>query len=60
MFLWYILTSDAINYIDYYIDIPISDFNMYAVNMFIIGVFLFLILYLYVRTNKTAAIEDNS
>ena len=52
MFLWFILSEDIINTIDYYIDLPISDFNMFAINFAIIGIFLFIILYLYVKSNK--------
>lgn len=52
MFLWYILASDIVNTIDYYIDLPISDFNMYAINIALIGIFLFIILYLYLKRKR--------
>lgn len=60
MFLWYILASDIFNYIDYYIDLPISDFNIYAIHFAIIGVFLFIILFLYVRSHKKSVVKDSS
>lgn len=52
MFLWYILLTDTLNTIDYYIELPISDHNMIAIHLSLIGIFLFVILYLYVRSNK--------
>lgn len=59
MFLWYILVSDVLNTIDYHIDLPISDHNMFAINFSIIGIFLFIILYLYVKSNKRTSTEDS-
>ena len=59
MFLWYILSSDVINTIDYYVDIPISDYNMFTINVALIGVFLFIILFMYVKSNKKPSDEDN-
>lgn len=55
MFLWYILLSDTVNTVDYYIDLPINDFNMYAINISLIGIFLFIILYLYVKSRRQNA-----
>lgn len=52
MFLWYILLDDTISIIDYYLNIPIEDFQMIAVHCAIAGVCLFIILYLYVENNK--------
>lgn len=60
MFLWYILSSDVINTIDYYVDIPISDYNMFAINIALIGIFLFIILFLYVKSHKKTVAKDNS
>ena len=59
MFLWYILTSDVINTIDYYVDMSISDLNMFAINVALIGVFLFIILFLYVKSHKNITNKDN-
>ena len=55
MFLYYILTSDVVSIIDYYIGIPVNTFNMLAIHFCIAGVFLFIILYLYVSGNKKSA-----
>lgn len=53
MFLWYILFDDIISLIDYYIDIPINDFQIIEIHCFILCVSLFIILYLYVKHNKS-------
>lgn len=52
MFLYYILTTDIINVIDYYIVIPISNYKIIVLHAIITGIFLFLILYFYVKCNK--------
>ena len=53
MFLYYILATDIINIIDYIIDyyvgIPITNFEMLMVHSVITGVSLFIILYVYVK-----------
>lgn len=59
MFLWYILSNNILNLIDYYIKLPISDFNMLAINVVLIGIFLFITLYLYVKARKETAIGDS-
>lgn len=59
MFLWYILTNDIINIIDYYLNIPINDSQIIAMNCSIAGIMLFIILYLYVRSNKKSIKEDS-
>lgn len=59
MFLWYILISDIFNYIDYYIDLPLEDFNIFAIHFAVIGIFLFIILYLYVKSNKKSSTKNN-
>lgn len=57
MFLWYILVSDIVNIIDYYVGIPVSTFGILALHFCIAGIFLSLILYLYVRHHKNPASE---
>jgi hypothetical protein len=52
MFLYYILINDILNIIDYYIGIPITTSNLIMLHLTIAGVFLFLILYLYVKYNQ--------
>lgn len=54
MFLYYILATDTINIIDYYIGIPVNDFGIIVIHSILIGVSLFLILYLYIKSkNRT-------
>ena len=54
MFLYYILATDTINIIDYYIGIPVDDFGILVIHSVLIGVSLFLILYLYIKSkNRT-------
>jgi len=55
MFLYYILVSDVINIFDYYVGIPLSAYNMVMLHFNIAGIFLFLVLYHYVKCNKEAA-----
>lgn len=52
MFLYYILVADIVNIIDYYIGIPIETSDLLAIHFWITGIFLFIILYLYVKYNK--------
>lgn len=52
MFLWYILTDDLVSIVDYYLNIPIEDFQIIAVHCSIAGIFLFVILFLYVKNHK--------
>ena len=51
MFLYYILIVDIINIIDYYIGIPISDFQLLMLHSIITGISIFVILFLYIRIN---------
>lgn len=55
MFLYYILITDIINIIDYYMGIPISTFQILMLHTIITAVFLFLILYLYVKYHKKSS-----
>lgn len=59
MFLWYILIDDLINIIDYYYKLPIETGNLLMLHNSIIGVFLFIILYLYVKSCKKSVIKDS-
>lgn len=47
MFLHYVVANNVLTYYDYYIGMPISDAGLFMVHMFLIGLFLFLILYFY-------------
>lgn len=53
IFLYYILIVDIINIIDYYIGIPISDFQLLMLHSIITGISLFIILFLYLKVNGT-------
>lgn len=46
MFLHYILISNSVALYDYHIGIPLDNTNLFALNMIIAGVSLFIILYL--------------
>ena len=52
MCLYYILIVDIINIIDYYIGIPITDFQLLMLHSIITGISLFIILFLYLKINK--------
>lgn len=52
MFLYYILVSDIVNILDYYIGIPVTAYGIITIQFCIAGVFLFLILYFYVNRSK--------
>ena len=51
MFLYYILATNIIDTIDYYIGIPVTTFSLLMVHIVVAGIFLFLILYFYVKCN---------
>ena len=52
MFLHYVTLTWILNIIDYYWGIPVSDKNMFLIYMVITGVFLFIVLYMYIRSLK--------
>lgn len=52
MFLYYILVTDVINIIDYYIGIPVDSYGIVMIHSVVIGILLFIILYFYVKHNK--------
>ncbi len=53
MFLYYILGTDIINIIDYYIGIPVSDYEFIMIHSIILGLILFSVLYFYAKNHKT-------
>lgn len=59
MFLHYIVIINIVNTYDYYIGIPINDLMLLILYQIISGIFLFIILYLYVKTNKGTTIKNN-
>lgn len=59
MFLHYISITWAINIIDCCIGIPLNSLNYLCLQMIIAGIFLFIILYLYVTVNKKDASSNS-
>ena len=49
MFLHYVLVNNVITYTDYYVGIQIATLTLLVVHLFLVGLFLFLILYFYRR-----------
>ena len=52
MFLHYIVVNDAINYIDYYIGIPLQYHELLRLHFIIAGIFLLLIIYYHQKWKK--------
>lgn len=59
MFLWYILIDDVLNIVDYYWNIPISTDNLIRIHNILAGVTLFIVLILYVKSNKVIIRKNN-
>lgn len=59
MFLHYITTIWILSIYDYYVGIPINDLNLFLIYQIISGICLFIILYLYVKSNKVDTPKDN-
>jgi hypothetical protein len=57
MFLHYIVVTTILNTYDYYIGIPLTDLQLLLLYLIVFGVFLFIILYLYVTTNKRTSAQ---
>ena len=49
MFLHYVVVNNLLTYFDYYIGIPVSNSALFMIHILLVGIFLFLILYLYRR-----------
>lgn len=52
MFLYYIAVCNILSYIDYTWTLPISDRELFLLNIIIAGIFLFVILYLKLKVCK--------
>lgn len=50
MFLHYILVSEAINWYDYKIGIPIENRSMIGIQLIVVAIFIFVILYMKLKT----------
>ena len=59
MFLWYILIDDVLNIVDYYWSIPISTDNLIRIHNILAGITLFVVLILYVKSNKIIIRKNN-
>lgn len=52
MFIHYTTFTWLLNIYDIYIGVPVNDREMFSIYLIITGIFLFIILYLYVKSNK--------
>ena len=59
IFLHYIVVNTALNTYDLYVGIPLDDLKLLVLYMSITGIALFVILYLYVKSNKEHSQQDN-
>ena len=56
MFLHYIVANNVLTMADYYVGLPVDNVSLFMVHIFLVGLFLFLILYLY-KHEKLEAIS---
>ena len=59
VFLYYILIVDLFNIIDYYVGIPLYQYEYIAIHSVLLGITLFLSIYFHVKSNKRAIVEDS-
>lgn len=59
MFIHYIVVNWALNIYDAYIGIPLNDKGLLITYLTITGIFLFIILYLYVKSHKRTTSKDS-
>ena len=59
MFLWYTLIHDVLNIVNYYWNIPISTDNLIRIHNILVGITLFIVLILYVKSNKVIIRKNN-
>lgn len=59
MFLHYIVITNIISIFDVYIGIPLDKYDMFKLYLIISGIFLFIILYLYVKSHKKSSNKNN-
>lgn len=60
MFMHYTTVTWVINIIDLYIEIPIGDIPYLLLQLIVAGIFIFIILYLYVKSNKKYTITNST
>ena len=56
--IYYIMLNDAINSYDFFYHIPLSDKNMFMVNMIIAYLAMFFTIYCYVKCHKKTVTKD--
>lgn len=59
MFIHYIVVNWALNIYDSYIGIPLNDRELLITYLTVTGIFLFIILYLYVKSHKRTTSKDS-
>ena len=59
MFLWYILIDDLFNIVDYYWHIPLNTDTVLMLHNILIGLTLFIVLLLYVKSHKSITSKNN-
>lgn len=59
MLLYYILIINGLNTLDYYVGIPLSDFNLLILYLLIASITLFTILYIHVKHHKKLIKQSN-
>ena len=58
-FLYYVLSIDILNWIDYLVGIPISTTSLISIELVIAGITLIIAIWLYVRNNKKTSHSNN-
>ena len=59
MFLHYIVANNVLTMADYYVGLPVDNVSLFMVHIFLVGLFLFLILYLYKHEKLEAVSPAN-
>ena len=59
MFLHYIVANNILTMADYYVGLPVDNVSLFMVHIFLVGLFLFLILYLYKHEKPEAVSPTN-
>lgn len=59
MFIHYVALTQLLSTIDFYVNIPLDDRELLVMYLSLSGIFIFIILYLYVKNHKKLAIKDS-
>lgn len=59
MFLHYIIVNNVLTMADYYVGLPVDNVSLFMVHIFLVGLFLFFILYLYKHEKLKALSSAN-